>query len=206
LKTGIDMSKDFFAHKADLYEKDDNRVSNVDNIAQAIISRMGLHKKMHLIDFGSGTGLLLERIAPFVQKITALDISESMNDQLEKKRDSIQCEINIMAVDLVSADISDKFDGIISSMTMHHVKDIDAMFVKFYTLLNDGGSIAIADLDKEDGSFHKEDTGVFHFGFDRNIIIDAAIKAGFRDVEVTDASLVQKPYGNYPVFLLTANK
>jgi cyclopropane fatty-acyl-phospholipid synthase-like methyltransferase len=200
------MSKDFFAHKADPYDKDSNRVTNVDNIAKAIISRIRLDENMHLIDFGSGTGLLLERIAPFVKKITAVDISKSMNDQLEKKRDSILCDINILSIDLQSTDIADKFDGVISSMTMHHVKDIDAMFVKFYSLLNEGGSIAIADLDKEDGSFHKEDTGVFHFGFDRNMITDAAIKAGFLAVEIKDASLVYKPYRDYPIFLLTANK
>ena len=34
-------------------------------------------------------------------------------------------------------------------------------------MLNDNGVIAIADLDIEDGNFHIEDTGVFHFGFER---------------------------------------
>jgi hypothetical protein len=89
---------------------------------------------------------------------------------------------------------------------MHHVKDIAAMFVKFYALLNDGGIIAIADLDKEDGSFHDEDTGVYHFGFARDEIALAAKQAGFRDVEVVDASMLYKPQSEYPVFLLTAKK
>lgn len=200
------MSKDFFEHKAGVYDSDDKRVSNVENIANAIIGRVSLHSKMHLMDFGSGTGLLLERIAPFVQKITAVDISQSMNEQLNKKRRSLSCEIDILEIDLESTDITDKFDGIISSMTMHHVKDIKAMFAKFYCLLNDGGIIAISDLDKEDGSFHTENTGVYHFGFERDAMISIANQAGFRDVEIIDASTVHKPHGTFPVFLLTAKR
>jgi cyclopropane fatty-acyl-phospholipid synthase-like methyltransferase len=200
------MSRDFFEHKANIYDKDGNRVSNVDNIANAVIENVSLDRKMHLMDFGSGTGLLLERIAPFVRKITAIDISKSMIDQLDKKRDSLSCEIDIREIDLVSEDITDTFDGIISSMTMHHVKDIEAMFIKFYSLLNDGGIIAISDLDKEDGSFHTEDTGVYHFGFDRDAIATAAKQAGFREVEVVDASVVHNSRGEFPVFLLTAKK
>ncbi|MCW8869717.1 MAG: class I SAM-dependent methyltransferase [Proteobacteria bacterium] len=200
------MIRDFFEHKAGIYDKDDNRVSNVENIANAIIRNVSLDRKMHLLDFGSGTGLLLERIAPFVRKITAVDISQSMNDQLEKKRSSLACELNILKIDLVSTDIADKFDGIISSMTMHHVKDIQVMFSKFYSLLNDGGVIAISDLDSEDGSFHTEDTGVFHFGFEREVITDAASHAGFQEVKIMDASVVHKPHGKFPVFLLTAKR
>ncbi len=200
------MSRDFFEHKANIYDQDENRVSNVDNIANAVIENVNLDRTMHLMDFGAGTGLLLERIAPFVRKITAIDISKSMIDQLEKKRDSLDCDIDIREIDLVSEDITDTFDGIISSMTMHHVEDIEAMFVKFHSLLNDGGIIAISDLDKEDGSFHTEDTGVYHFGFDREEIANAAKKAGFQDITVVDASVMQKPEGNFPVFLLTAKK
>ncbi|WP_299873568.1 class I SAM-dependent methyltransferase [uncultured Cocleimonas sp.] len=200
------MNKDFFEHKADVYEKDDKRVSNVENIANTVIENVKFDPTMHLMDFGSGTGLLLERIAPFVQKITAIDISKSMIEQLDKKRNSLSCEIDIREIDLVTEDITETFDGIISSMTMHHVKDINAMFDKFYSLLNDGGIIAISDLDKEDGSFHTEDTGVFHFGFERDEIALAAKQAGFDEVNVVDASVMHRPEGVFPVFLLTAKK
>ena len=200
------MNKDFFEHKAAVYESDDNRVSNVDNIANTIVKNIKLERAMHLMDFGSGTGLLLERIAPYVNKITAVDISAAMNEQLAKKRARIACDVEIMPVDLSVTVISGKFDGIISSMTMHHVHDINAMFIKFYALLNNGGFIAISDLDTEDGSFHTEDTGVYHMGFDRQAIALAAQQAGFVDVNTEDASVVYKPHGQYPVFLLTAKK
>jgi hypothetical protein len=67
-------------------------------------------------------------------------------------------------------------------------------------------SIAIADLDEEDGSFHTEDTGVFHNGFDRNELLNFAKNAGFKNLKIQTASTVIKPTGNYPVFLLTGEK
>jgi len=98
------MSKDYFAHKAHIYDENPDRVDNVSNIANKILDKAKLKPSMHLLDFGSGTGLLLERIA-------------------------------------------------------HHVRDIGAMFRRFHEMVNPEGFIAIADLDKEDGSFHTEDTG-----------------------------------------------
>ncbi len=200
------MSKDFFAHKAHTYEQSPDRVDNVSNIANTILDKAKLDTSMHLLDFGSGTGLLLERIAPHVKKITAVDISPSMNRQLAEKQSSLACELEILQLDLESQTIEGQFDGIISSMTMHHVRDVGAMFCRFHEMVKPGGFIAIADLDKEDGSFHTEDTGVFHFGFDRDEIASVATQAGFENVEVVSASMIERETGDYPVFLLIASR
>ncbi|MDF3129197.1 class I SAM-dependent methyltransferase [Kiritimatiellaeota bacterium B1221] len=200
------MHKDYFEHIAGVYDGDAKRISNIDRIARAITENVEFDPEMHLMDFGAGTGLLLERIAPLVRKITAVDISKSMTAQLESKRELIECELEILQIDLVSSELSEKFDGVISSMTMHHVENIEAMFIKFYTQLREGGILAIADLDKEDGSFHRKDTGVYHQGFEREEMAQAAMQAGFRDVKVVDASVVEKEQGAYPVFLLAGRK
>ena len=198
------MSNDFFKHKAESYEQDNQRVANVQTIAASILSRIDLKPDMEVMDFGSGTGLLLEQIAPFVRSITAVDISKSMNEQLNKKRADLGCELEIIEMDLTNSSLDRKFDGIISSMTLHHVDDLKIMFDKLYSILKPGGFIALADLETEDGSFHTEDTGVFHFGFSREELRDLATDAGFNLVEVQPASTVHKPYGDYPVLLLTA--
>lgn len=198
------MSNDYFAHKADSYEKNKSHVDNVASIANAIISSVTLKASMHLMDFGSGTGLLLERIAPYVRKITAVDVSSSMNEQLIAKQKKLACDLKILEIDLETSDIDQSFDGIVSSMTLHHVKNIEAIFKKFHALLKDDGFIALSDLDSEDGSFHTEDTGVFHFGFSREDLVRIAKASGFKNVAVTNASVVHKPQGDFPVFLLTA--
>ena len=198
------MTIDRFQNKASNYEHNKNRVDNVENIANSIIKMIKFDKSMHIIDFGSGTGLLLKRVAKHVGKISAVDISSSMNGQLRAKKDELDCEIEILEIDLEKSNLEGEFDGIISSMTMHHIRNIEAMFGKFYSMIKPGGFIAISDLDSEDGSFHDEDTGVFHHGFNRADIAKTARASGFNMVEVQDASVVRKSIGDFPVFLLTA--
>jgi cyclopropane fatty-acyl-phospholipid synthase-like methyltransferase len=196
------MTIDHFARKAGSYEQDKDRVDNVAQIANAMIDNIRFTKSMHIMDFGSGTGLLLARIAPHVRKITAVDVSESMNAQLKEKQTRVACEVQMLELDLEKSQLDQKFDGIISSMTMHHIKDVRAMLRKFHAMLHDGGFIAIADLDREDGSFHSEDTGVHHAGFATEEIAKVATDAGFANVTIPIVSVVNKPRGRYPVFLL----
>ena len=199
--------KDYFSEKSKIYETEAARTNNVKNIGEAIVERLTYDKTTtHVMDFGSGTGLLTEQIAPFVRKMTTIDISPSMNEALRAKKEQLDCELNMLELDLVSSELDENFDGIISSMTIHHVEDVQALFHKFHRLLNRGGTLALADLDKEDGTFHTEDMGVFHFGFDQEEFATWAQNAGFEDVSIEIVSVAKKPYGDYPIFLLTGRK
>ena len=200
-------TKDYFSEKSKVYETEPARVDNVTNIADAILNKLTYDKiTTHVMDFGSGTGLLTTKVAPHVRKITTVDISPSMNEQLRSKKDSLPCELTMLELDLSTAELDETFDGIISSMTIHHVEDTLALFQKFHRLLNSGGTIALADLDTEDGTFHSDDTGVFHFCFDQEEFATLAKKAGFEDVNIEIVSIAKKPYGDYPIFLLTGYK
>ncbi len=200
------MKKDFFQEKAESYEEDKNRVSNVQNIADSILSEIEFNSSMEIMDFGSGTGLLLEKIAPFVKKITAIDMSTSMTKKLHAKRDLLPCELEILEVDLSKTKLDQTFDAIISSMTLHHIEDIKELLHDFYKMLKSGGSIALADLDTEKGDFHTEDTGIYHFGFERDYLVELAKSVGFKNVKIQSASIAYKPHGAYPIFLLTGTK
>ena len=205
------MNQDLFAHKAQEYEANGQRVATVQGIGRSLLSAIALHGDMHLMDFGSGTGLLLEQLAPVVGKVTAVDVSAAMNQELERKRHRLPCELEILPLDLTAQPLHTcldgvRFDGIVSSMTLHHVADISALLARFYTLLPPGGFIALADLDAEDGRFHPDMSGVYHAGFAREQIRALAEQAGFSQVEICTASVAQKPWGDYPIFLLTARR
>jgi len=200
------MEKDFFAQKASDYEKDGAVKTNVNNIADAICKEIVLTKDMKLMDFGSGTGFLLQGIAPFVAEIVAVDVSPAMTKELEGKKDEIACKLSLVNIDLTKEKLNDNFDGIISSMTFHHIEDIASIFKTLFNLLKNDGFIAIADLDTEKGDFHTEDTGVHHFGFDRNEFVKKAEQAGFKNVKIQTASTINKEHGKFSVFLLTGNK
>ena len=197
---------DHFEHKSKSWDMSSMRVQNAKGIAELIVKNIELGKSMKLMDFGAGTGLLSYFVAPFVSKITAVDNSPSMLLEFKNKCNEFVCETEVIQKDLSKDTLDEKFDGIISSMTIHHLEDIVALFKKFYNMLNDGGFIAIADLDTEDGSFHSDGTGVFHHGFDREVLETIAEEAGFREIHFELASTINKPHATFTVFLMTAVK
>ena len=197
---------DHFAHKSKSWDMNSKRVQNAKGIADLIVKNINLNRSMELMDFGAGTGLLSYFVAPHVTKISAVDNSPSMLLEFKNKCDEFSCETEIIEKDLSTDLIDRKFDGIISSMTIHHLEDIKALFSKLYTMLNEGGFIAIADLDTEDGSFHSDNAGVFHHGFDRETLEKEAKEVGFREIGFELASTISKPHREFTVFLMTGLK
>ncbi len=147
------MKVDHFAEKSKSWDMNSKRVQNAKGIAELIVNNIKLDKSMELMDFGAGTGLLSYFIAPYVEKIVAVDNSPSMLREFKNKCDEFSCDTEVIEKDLSTDTLDRKFDGIISSMTIHHLEDIPTLFSKFYSMLDEHGFIAIADLDSEDGSF-----------------------------------------------------
>ena len=197
---------DHFASKSKSWDMNSKRVKNAKSIAELIVNNIKLGKSMELMDFGAGTGLLSYFVAPFVKKIVAVDNSPSMLIEFENKCDEFSCETEVIEKDLSSEILERKFDGIISSMTIHHLEDTPSLLSKLYDMLDEDGFIAIADLDSEDGSFHSDNVGVFHYGFDRHLLAQYAQEAGFKDVTFSLASTISKPHADFTVFLMTAVK
>jgi cyclopropane fatty-acyl-phospholipid synthase-like methyltransferase len=197
---------DLFAHKSKNWDIDSTRVRNAKEIYDIILKNIKLNSSMELIDLGAGTGLLTYFIAPYVRKITAIDNSPSMLEEFITKQAEFGCKTEVLAANIMINDIKIKADGIISSMTMHHIEDIEALFFKLFNMLNKGGFIAIADLDSEDGTFHSDNEGVYHYGFDREKLINIAKKAGFRNIIFETANIIEKPHRNFSVFAMIAKK
>lgn len=197
---------DHFAHKSKSWDMNSKRVQNAQGIAALIVKNIKLDKSMELMDFGAGTGLLSYFVAPFVSKIVAVDNSPSMLLEFQNKCDDFACETEVVEKDLSRETLDRKFDGIISSMTIHHLEDSKALLSKLYSMLNEGGFVAIADLDSEDGSFHSDNTGVFHHGFDRVVLKNMAKEVGFKEIQFALAGTITKPHHDFTVFLMTGIK
>lgn len=198
---------DLFAHKAADYDRRPGNLDALERIGATLIERVALRPDASLMDFGAGTGLLLQQLAPHVGRITAVDVSPAMQAKLREKLPSIPCEVELLAHDLEQAPLDATFDGIVSSLTLHHIRDVPALLRRFAECLRDDGFIALADLDTEDGRFHEAGTeGVYHHGFDRDALRADAEAAGFRDVEIVTATVIEREGRDYPIFLLTARR
>ena len=191
-----------FDERADTWDSSERRRRLADAVAKAILNEFKLQKRFELLDVGAGTGLLSRRLLPFVSSITGVDTSEGMLEKfaaLGPKAEGVLC-------DILSYETDRKFDGIISSMTMHHIEDTQALFHKLRSLLKPGGFIALADLTPEDGSFHDHgNSGVYHFGFDEETLKSQALAAGFERCAYRIVHKIWKDNKkSYEIFLFSA--
>ncbi|HKJ73454.1 MAG TPA: methyltransferase domain-containing protein [Alphaproteobacteria bacterium] len=197
---------DLFEEKAQDWDQNEMVTQLAAGIGAAVLGRVDFHSDMEVMDFGAGTGLISGHVASKVGKITAVDVSESMLEQLAAKPE-LQGKVRTVCQDITRQALGEEFDVIVSAMAMHHVEDTDNLASTFAEHLKPGGMVALADLDKEDGTFHPEDTeGVYHSGFDRDAMKAILEKNGFGNVEFVTAHTVNKETGDYPVFLVTARK
>ena len=125
--------------------------------------------------------------------------------KLEEKNTS-QLKIASLNQDILAYPLEETFDGVVSSMTLHHIENLELFFETMYKNLNVGGFIAIADLELEDGSFHSDNTGVFHFGFEKEALCKIVEHSNFKNIKFENINTINKPQRDYGVFLLSASK
>lgn len=175
-----------------------------EGVSQALRSRIELRPDMTVLDFGAGTGLLIAKLAPAVGHVIAVDISAAMLAQLAAKPE-LAGKVEVVCQDLTHTPLDVRVDLVVSAMAMHHVEDTAALLRALRAHLVDGGRLALADLDREDGSFHAPGTeGVFHRGFDRDELARQLATAGFDAIEFDTACVVHRDAQPYPVFLVIA--
>jgi ubiquinone/menaquinone biosynthesis C-methylase UbiE len=179
-------------------------------VSDAILRETTVTQDRDVLDFGCGTGLLTLKLQPFVRAMTGADGSDGMLSILRKKVERAKAKnVSTQLVDFENGGrVRGMYDLVVSSMTMHHIKDTDALLRHWKDLLVPGGQVCFADLDTEDGSFHSDNTGVFHFGFDRRDLKKRLLSLGFQDVRDLTATSVVRETGAraYPVFLVIARK
>lgn len=182
-------------------------------VGEAIVREAGPTRGMDVLDFGCGTGLVTLRLQPLVGTITGADSSPGMIEKLREKCASQG--ITNVRTQLVDFENNGRVKGtyhlVVSSMTLHHVQDTAALFRHWFELLKPEGTLCVADLDMEDGTFHRDNTGVFHTGFDREALTGLLAQIGLCDVRDTTATRIVrdvegKGEKEFSVFLITGKK
>lgn len=184
-------------------------------VAEAILGRVAVASRARAIEVGAGTGLLglaladrlVARGTPLAELVIADPSSGMLDVAAAKLRDRHLAFARTEPFALVAdpPPAGGPFDLVLAQLVLHHVESTPAALAGLRALLVAGGSLALADLDAEDGTFHDSAAeGIHHHGFERRQLAGLAREAGFRDVEIETATELERDGRRYPLFLLTA--
>lgn len=199
-----------FDLKAAEWDKQQMHRDRAEAVAAEIVRQIPLDETMTAMEFGAGTGLLSFMLKDRLKEITLIDNSEGMVKVLNEKLVSAKAD----SLKAVKADIEHEdpqlgtFDLIYTLMVLHHVRDVETVVKKFHDMLNPGGYLAIADLYREDGSFHG-DGFHGHKGFDPAALAAMLEKNGFsgikhKKVYEIDKKISENRSKSFDIFLMTA--
>ena len=209
----MNLSTGHFDRKARDWDSNPLSQERARKVADAIRAAVPLTPSMTALEYGCGTGALSFLLQDTLGPITLKDSSSGMLAVLcEKIAMQGATRMTAQQSDLTAAPLpNEHYDLIYSSMTLHHIPDTERMLGMFYTLLNPGGILCIADLDEEDGSFHDPEMRLnVHHGFSRAALTTMAHRTGFVTVHFSTIFEVikQQEQGKraYPIFLMVANR
>jgi 2-polyprenyl-3-methyl-5-hydroxy-6-metoxy-1,4-benzoquinol methylase len=201
-----------FDERAQDWDSDPAKVERARSVAEAIRKAVPLSAEMDALEYGCGTGLLSFALQSDLGQITLADSSQGMLDVLNAKI----ATAGITNMHPVRLDLSSdplpvaRYQLTYSLMVLHHILDVKSILGKFHALLEPNGYLLIADLDKEDGSFHTDGTVDIHKGFERAGLQKWVETAGFGNINFSTAYEIKKEINglekSFPVFLMTARK
>ena len=201
-----------FDARAKDWDSDPMKVDRARRVADAIRAAVDIKPGMTALEYGCGTGLLSFFLQDDFASITLADTSQGMLDVLSDKIKAAKtAHMHPVRLDLAVDPLpAQKFDVTYSLMVLHHIPDTDAILRKFREILKPEGWLIVADIDKEDGSFHTDGATDVHLGFEHDELQKQVEAAGFAEVHFSTAYEIHKVIKEepriFPVFLMTARK
>jgi ubiquinone/menaquinone biosynthesis C-methylase UbiE len=201
-----------FDQRAATWDANPIRVERARAVAQAIAAAVPLTPHMSAFEYGCGTGLLSFSLQPQLGAITLADNSSGMLAVLAEK--IAAAGITNMAplhLDLSTDALpAQRCQLIYTLLTLHHIPDVEPILRAFYAMLAAPGWLCIADLDKEDGTFHRPEEPVPHHGFARAGLEATLRQIGFSSVRSSTVYQIPRPVNGetkyFPMFLMVAEK
>lgn len=199
-----------FDSRAKDWDKKQTSLDKTEACIDNIKKNIDLSKVKSILDYGCGTGLVAFSLLDNEKEILGLDSSAGMVEEFNKKvKEQNLTNIKAEKHDILEDDLNENsFDFIVSSMSLHHIENIEIFFEKSFKALKDGGVICINDLEKEDGTFHKKhnNEGVYHFGFSQEELERVCLKIGFSNFIYERVFIFKREYGDFPLFNFYAKK
>lgn len=197
-----------FDTRAAEWDNDPVRSERANAVAAALREQVKLTRKTKALEYGCGTGLLSFALRPYLGSITLADSSSGM---LEVVRQKIAAggvsTMTPLLLDLITDPLpAERFDLVYTLLVLHHIHDTERVLQGFHALLKPHGILCIADLDKEDGTFHADSDFHGHNGFERDELEEKITQAGFAHVHFSTCYQSPKRGRLYSMFLAVAEK
>ena len=189
-----------FDDQAAEWDKDPKKIERARRTVQLIVDTVQLQGNERVFEFGAGTGLVSQYLAPHVGALTLADNSHGMREVIANKIEAGILEgAELSDSDLVEGQLPNKkYDLVVASLVLHHVANVPALLTSFASILAPGGVACIIELDDSGGKFHAHiDHYDGHDGFKRDEFEQSLRDAGFAEVQFHDVGKIEREDGEY---------
>ena len=134
-------------------------------------------------DLGCGTGQLAEAVAPFVERVVAIDESAAML-RAARARLSAHGNVEVMQGSLESMPVGNgELDLAVLSLVLHYVTEPAAAFAEIRRSLRPtGGRLLLVDMLPHDRAEYRQTMGHVWLGFDAEQVRRWGEEAGFKSI------------------------
>ncbi len=176
-------NKNYFAHVAEDWDEIRSGYFT-EEMRDAAIKLAHLTPDATVADVGTGTGFVIQGLAPHAAKVYGFDASPEMLTVAQR---------NLVAFDNVELREAqggtlplpdDSLDAVFGNMYLHHDPDPPAAIVELARVLRPGGRLILTDLDAHDQEWMREAMADRWLGFERDVIGGWFTAAGLTDVVV----------------------
>jgi ubiquinone/menaquinone biosynthesis C-methylase UbiE len=130
-------------------------------------------------DLGCGTGQLSDSLAPFVQRVVAVDSSAAML-AAARKRLGERANVEVRAGELEALPVDDcELDAALLFLVLHYVAEPAAALVEARRALKPGGSLVVVDMMPHDRDDYRQAMGHVWLGFGAERLEAWMADAGF---------------------------
>lgn len=154
-------------------------------------------------DLGAGTGALSARLAPFVERVVAIDRSSEMLSAAQARVEEIG-NVEVRRGELEALPLADdSLDLAILGLVLHYVSDPAAVLSEAHRVLRPASPLLLLDMrPHERGPVYAEEMGHVWPGFEPEMIAGWLSEAGF--TEIRTVLLPPDPDAEGPLLFLTS--
>jgi ubiquinone/menaquinone biosynthesis C-methylase UbiE/DNA-binding transcriptional ArsR family regulator len=156
-------------------------------------------------DLGCGTGQVSAALAPFVERVIAVDASAAML-QAAKKRLHAFDNIELRRGDLEALPVDDaRLDAATLMLVLHHVPEPEKAITEVARVLKPGGRLLLVDMQPHDRDSYRQQMGHVWLGFSDDHIRRILSESGFDAIRIVPLSPDPKVKGP-GLFVATARR